>query len=295
MQKIILVFLLLFWVPASAQNSFQLERLQGSNSPSSAYDVVFVGDGFLEKDRSVLKSRAQETTRRLLSVSPFSENRSGVNVYLLYTFSQPGQKFGEADFRYGSTEISRNRVKVTKPDLALQDARSAVPGADLVVLLTRKTGRSHGRRDLVVLSENGQDTIVHEVGHALGSLGDEYESTTMTADRRDLPSGRDIDAPNVTLDEYIDPTNADTIAKTAKWGHFLALPDAFPLVSAYQGGYYRSVGVWRPSFRCIMRSSQGSSFCPVCHEEMTRRLYGKLGKRFDHDAYHRSHPLSTWK
>jgi hypothetical protein len=130
----------------------------------------------------------------------------------------------------------------------------------------------------------------------MADLGDEYDSDSKLADREDttMPSG-DFRQANLTREGFIDPKSRETVKATAKWGHFLDLPDSYPLVSAYQGGFYRSVGVWRPSFRCVMRSSQGSSFCPVCHEEMVKAILALCQERFDHEAYHKRFPLKKWK
>jgi IgA peptidase M64 len=288
-----LVFVVMLTLSASSQ-TFERELLN-SGKGAKSLKIVFLGDGYLESDKKLLRSHAQSAWKRLQSVSPFSENIRGIEVSLLYSYSPRGKKFGTADFRYGSLESSRNRIEVPKIGEAKSDALKAIPDADLIILMTRRAGRSHGGRGVIVLSENGDDSIAHEVGHALGRLADEYQSTRMLDDRKSLPSDRDLTAPNVTLDRYIDPTNDKTIAQTAKWGHFLELPDASPLVSAYQGGYYRTIGVWRPSYLCLMSDSKRASFCPVCHEEMTRKLYDKLGKTFDHKGYHVRYPLKDWK
>ena len=287
------VFVLTLLCAASSE-TFTKEVIHSAKS-AKKLNIVFLGDGYLKRDQKLLRGHAGTAWARLRSVSPFSENTERIEVQLLYTYSPQGKSFGEADFRYGSTEASRNRLKVSKIAQAKADANQAVPGADLIILMTRKSGRSHGSRGVIVLSENGDDSIAHEVGHALGGLADEYQSTSRIGDRKELPTDRDLKAPNVTLDRYIDTTNDKTIAQTAKWGHFLKLPNASPLVSAYQGGYYRTVGVWRPSYRCMMSNSKAASFCPVCHEAMTQKLYKKIGKTFRHDAYHKSYPLKDWK
>jgi hypothetical protein len=288
-----LLLLLALFTLAEARTPITQKLHRARSSPN--LQVVFLGDGYLKSDARLMRSHAMTAWNRLKAVSPFSENLPRIEVSLVLTFSKRGKRFGEADFRYGSIESSLNRIKVPGVGTAKADARQAVPDADLIILLTRKKGRSHGGGGVIVLAENGADAIAHEVGHALGGLADEYQSTSRIGDRRELPTNRDLKAPNVTLDRYIDPTNNETIARTAKWGHFLELPNATPLVSAYQGGYYRTVGVWRPSYRCLMSDSQSASFCPVCHEHMTRALFKKLKKRFDHKGYHERYPLKNWK
>lgn len=146
-----------------------------------------------------------------------------------------------------------------------------------------------------MLTPDSTVNAAHELGHSLGGLGDEYESGGFLEDRESsqLPSG-DFACANLSREGFLDPTNRDTLRKTAKWGHFLDLPDSYPLVSAYQGGFYRTVGVWRPSFRCVMRDADSVIFCPVCHEEMVKAILKRCGERFDDAAYHRKYPLKSW-
>ena len=55
-----------------------------------------------------------------------------------------------------------------------------------------------------------------------------------------------------------------------KWGHFLDESDATKLYGKgyFEGGYYRSKGVYRPSQNCIMATeSGGGKFLFVCEDD----------------------------
>lgn len=282
---------LLTSLPCLALPDFKSKTLVNNGSSASKIDFVFLGDGYLEKDKRLLDRQVQSVLRELWQVSPFKAFKNDINIHVVYAYSKKGKGFGKVDYLFGSEEGERNTVRVKKSNDAVRLAKRAVPGAELVILLTRKTGRAHGGGGLVVLTENGHIAISHEIGHALGRLGDEYSSETMLSDRRRLPTGRDLPYPNLTLSEYIDPSNAQTIEKTAKWGHFLKLKGAYPQISAYQGGYYRTIDVWRPSFTCIMRNSNGREFCGICHETLVKRFHQILKRPFHDQNYHRKFPL----
>lgn len=293
-----LCFLLLLIGVAAAEPKFQYEKAQvktlvNQGDPSKHIDLVFVGDGYTANRSSELERDARDAADSLWKYPLFKDYKQYFNVHLVSVPSvQEGQK---TQYAFGSEMLNNGRgmVVVTKED-ELKAVAAKAPDCDVIIVLTTMLGRAHAG-DFIVLPGRSFEPLPHELGHKLGNLGDEYSSESSLADRRPLNFGSgDIPYPNLTLPSKIDPTNQESIKKTAKWGHFLDLPGASPLVSAYQGGFYRTVGVWRPTFACIM-GSDGAPFCPVCHEEMVKAIYAECGVPFDDKAYHRRHPLSQWR
>lgn len=302
---VLTLVLLLLATPALADR-FNYDNLKVktilNNGPSAQkFDIVFVGDGFLPRTRSQYDSKVRSCLSTLWSVSPFRELKSRFNVHVVYIDSLPGQGYGpdgrrKAEFPFGSQykNDGSGMVLLSKPDKVREAAKNA-PQADAIIVITTLSGRSHAGG--MVLIADDQSALPHELGHLIGHLGDEYSSTSKLIDRERhrLPSNRPLPYPNIQIDKSIDTSSRKTIQKTAKWGHLLELPDSDPIVSAYQGGFYREVGVWRPSYSCVMRSSQGAIFCPVCHEEMYKSILRKCGERFHHESYHKQFPLTKWK
>ena len=84
------------------------------------------------------------------------------------------------------------------------------------------------------------------------------------------------------------------MAATAKWKRFLSLRGAKRWVWAYEGGYYRSLGVFRPFPRCMV-NELGDPYCPVCCEAMAKALHAIAGTPWDQAAYDKAHPLRHWR
>lgn len=280
----------------TAQNSFnydnpQVKTLIQAGPSSQRIDLVFVGDGYTASQSKELERDARDACDSLFSYPLFKDYRQYFNAHLVIV---PSIKEGNRTrYAFGSErEEARGMVMLKDKDKVFEVARKA-PDCDVVICMTTVPGRAHAG-DMVVLPTRDFSPLCHELGHIIGGLGDEYDSRAMLNDRRPLPVGQDLDYPNLTLPNYIDPANQASIRKTAKWGHFLDLPGAFPLVGAVQGGFYQSVGVWRPTYSCIM-GADGAPFCPVCHEAMVKAIYAKCGMKFDDAAYHRRHPLSQWR
>lgn len=306
MLKFFLVLCLtgLVWAaPAFRYTGLRTVTLQSSGPSDRKIDVVVVGDGYNAGDLKrggAFEKDARAFLDELWRVSPFGDYKDRFNVHLVMVESHTSRRSLKPDdpslYAFGSHLSKRNMVVLERRDEVLTAARNA-PAVDVVIALTTLSGRASGGKELggipmVLLTTDNTISCAHELGHSLANLGDEYESTSFLEDResRQMPAG-DFHYPNLSKEGFIDPKK---VRETAKWGHFLDLPDSQPLVSAYQGGFYRSVGVWRPSFRCVMRQAS-ASFCPVCHEEMVKAILKRCGERFDDAAYHKRFPLKTWK
>ncbi len=306
MRRVLLLFLLALGasavaVPKFSYTGLRVKTLVKNGEPSRKVDLVFVGDGYLRSDLGA-GGRYEKSVRSVLtelwSYNVFRDYRKDFNVHLVYLESK---KEGDIHYALGS-EVSdaRRNFAVLKRADKLPTVLANAPEVDAAIVLTTLNARSnsgHGSSGRVLLAE--QDTVVlaHELGHLLAGLGDEYSSTQLLWDRQlnPIPKGRDFSQVNLTTSEHVDPSNEKTIAKTAKWGDLLKYPDAFPLISAYQGGYYNEVGVWRPSYECTMRDSRFPRFCPVCHRALAKSISRLCNRRFDEKAYHRAHPYKTWK
>lgn len=110
-----------------------------------------------------------------------------------------------------------------------------------------------------------------------------------------LPSGdENLSFANVTRATHLDRTSFDMVAATAKWKRFLSLRGANRWTWAYEGGYYRSRGVFRPFPRCMM-NRLGDPYCPVCCEAMAKAIHAIAGKPWDQEPCDKAHPLRSWR
>ena len=95
---------------------------------------------------------------------------------------------------------------------------------------------------------------VHEFGHAFAGLADEYFYDDDYSDS--YPDGVEPWEPNIT-------TRTDF---ASKWEDLVNTGVA----GLYEGGGYRSKGIWRPAEDCRMRTNECESFCPVCTRAIIR-------------------------
>ena len=160
------------------------------------------------------------------------------------------------------------------------------------------TRRVH-RRALPAPTFAAQDTTsfqiaVHELGHSMAGLADEYEDQALVP-RRPLPTGeRDLPDPNVTVAGRFDDSSFETLKTTLKWKRFLELPGARKHKWIHEGGYYRAEGVFRPWRTCKMLKNE-DVFCPVCCEAMAKAIFEFSGGTWDEVQYHKEHKLKLWR
>jgi hypothetical protein len=281
--------------------------LQKSGSPRTCVDVVIIGDGYVAEDLvkdGIYERDAARAVEALFAVEPFRAYRQLFNVYAIHAESfdrGAEERRGEDRLRTildCSFDAPDGRLLVyQRPENVMRLAKLA-PGADIVLVMAndRRYGGSGGviwDRTPAPCFSGAPESIqiaVHELGHSLANLGDEYADPREAA-LRPLPAGtQDLQHPNLTLARFVDVSSPGTIAATVKWKHILDLSGAEGSIGAFEGGYYRESGVYRPELRCKMRASE-DPFCYVCREEIARSIHVVIGRKFDHAAYHEANPI----
>ena len=286
----------------------RVETLQESGPARDCVDVVFIGDGYVADDLvadGAYEKDVRRVTEELFATEPFRSLQSVFNVRAVYacSFARGADDRPVEDSRATILDCAfdapdgRN-VTYRRDENVMRLARLA-PAADIVLVMINdpRYGGSGGviwEKTPAPCFTNAQRSLqiaVHELGHSLANLGDEY-TDPKEAERRPLPDGtQDLPYPNLTRAKHVDLSSKRTLEATVKWKHLLDLPGAEGRIGAFEGGYYRDSGVFRPEEKCKMRAS-GDPFCAVCREEITRSIYALIGRKFDHAAYHAANPLT---
>jgi len=134
-------------------------------------------------------------------------------------------------------------------------------------------GGSGGATAIASTAGNFQGILVHESGHVIAGLGDEYPSEASGFDFSTLPA-----EPNTTTNTsyaaipwkvWID-TNSTPIPTPED-------PEYFNNIGLFAGAHYNPTNWYRPKLNCRMRSvSTGIPFCEVCREALVKTFYSKL-------------------
>ena len=114
--------------------------------------------------------------------------------------------------------------------------------------------------------ERSDYVIVHELGHLIGGLGDEYFTSEVSV-RDYYPVGVEPVEPNLTtLTDF-----------ESKWKSMMDPETPIPtpdvrgyqnVLGVYEGGGYVAEGVFRPWRDCTMKEPIYNHFCPVCSKTL---------------------------
>ncbi|MFJ7203978.1 M64 family metallopeptidase [Streptomyces sp. NPDC098789] len=230
-------------------------------------DIVVVGDGYTAAELDRFHIDAKEKWAELSAVEPYASYRNLFNVWTVDAVSRESGVSGDPDpatvrdtalGSYFWCEQIERLLCIDQPKVDGYVAKA--PAADLVIVLANsaKYGGAGYNEPSATLGYAGISTAsaghpksgqvaVHETGHSLGKLADEYFYPGVPE-----------------YEHYTGPEPADSNTSTlaagpmgerrTKWYRWLGetSPDG-GAVGAYEGGGYFVTGLYRPTDASIMR------------------------------------------
>lgn len=269
-------------------------------------DIVFMGDGYRADEQDAFNAKVDIAVKEFLAAHPIMALNSAFNIHRVNVSSPEsgtdkfstcgGESTGDIDqlrrtamdsgYCAGGTGSVYRCLLTSDTALALGFAGSA-PDNDIVLVLVNDT--SHGGCRLgdvafTSVKSSFEQTTVHELGHAIFDLADEYQY-----DREDTYTGPEPSEVNVTAAtnrkslglKWGDLLLADTAVPTQLHGAECSVPDlpgrahAEDIIGTFEGAQYRRCGLFRPEYNCRMRVSS-HAFCSVCRRQIVRVLASKI-------------------
>ena len=254
-----------------------MNKLRG-RSDGKGLDYVILADGFQEHEMSVFRSKAQEYADYILDYDDnLSLERKAWNIFTIETVSKEsgadnvdgkdGTKVDTALDSYFWCGGTSRLLCINRSKASFVTAKY-VPQFDKVLIITNssKYGGAGGEYATTSLG-GGANVVVHELGHSLAGLADEY-----TYGRINPPNDEPSQV-NVTINNDI---------ATVKWLHWLGMDAKTEgSIGLYEGGLYISEGVWRPTINSVMRSL-GRPFYSVNAEAWALSVYRTAGVTYSH-------------
>lgn len=223
--------------------------IQDTGPSSDRFDMVIVGDGYTAAESATLRRHAEEQWAQIAATEPWSRHRGSVNVWLVGVVSpQSGVDHDPYQGIYRDTALDMGFYcggieRLLCLNVSKAEAYAAqAPGVDAILAVgnTTKYGGA-GYTSLATVAggnEAAARIAIHELGHSVGGLQDEYYTPGTTY------TGGEPSAPNVTRDN-----------SGAKWASYLGrqTPDG-GTISTFQGGAQYEYGIYRPSQDSLMRN-----------------------------------------
>ncbi|MGE8206989.1 M64 family metallopeptidase [Heyndrickxia sp. NPDC080065] len=275
--------------------------LQVTGPPKDRLNLIIFGDGYTANEMDKFQKDVDRNLNVQWSVEPFRSYRYYFNVYMVQTPSKdsgiscdpddgnvrrdtvfnlefaskcPADKLARG-ITYGSggtqarTKIINENVS---PTLGISSNSQNIQ--TLVIANTFTYGGIGGVHATTSGgSPQGPLVSLHELGHSLGNLQDEYAYYD-----RGVPGGQHpISEPSSI--HHTRMSSEQMIEKKTKWWRWLGEEsESGGIIRAadsngYESGVYYSSNVWRPSEHSMMRHT-GFYFDQVSREQMTQRITG---------------------
>jgi hypothetical protein len=270
-----------------------------TNGPTTnRINLVFFSEGYTSGQMAGFLNDATNAANFFLSAEPYAEYSNYFNVFAIFTNSAHAgsthlnsTNYVSGYTYFNSTYDNNSDFLITIPPNTVDASSSHGQGKinsllwtnyssifpntnnNLSALLVNDSiaggsdggSSDYGRTAITSISEVSY-ILVHESGHTLGGLGDEYSIA--------YPGFPDVEEPNTT-------TNTNYLQ--IKWNAWISTNTPIPTppsytyeytVGLFQGAHYHATGWYRPFYNCCMQS-YGEPFCPVCQETLVLAIYGK--------------------
>jgi hypothetical protein len=259
--------------------------LHDTGDSENRLDIVLMGDGYTAEEQALWHADAERLAAEILATEPLAAHADRVNIHRVDAVSaESGVSYdctdtcGMRDTAYGSVfaiEIAnaflgsdyRSSAIFQLDQWGVARAAATFPW-DMVVIVANTTHTGGFAVHYATVPKGGDDdwpqTGVHELGHTLGLLGDEYENDAcIRSDALGLPENVTDNPTAPPWSAWIDAATPLPTPADGAWD------DA---VGAFEGAW-NCPALYRPAHRCKMRGSTADTFCPVCAELLARRLF----------------------
>jgi hypothetical protein len=233
-------------------------------------NIVIVPDGYTYAQKDMMQAHAQALVSSFRNKTPFKEHDRFVNYILVYAYSTESGT-DQCDCSIVKDTAMSTRFVTTTPTcghsdnrclyygsgcdtntsshIATTELRAPADDATIVMVDTTRYGGCGGARAVYSAANTSATEIaIHELGHSLAGLADEYGGTPSCG------SGGGI---NVSMDR-----------SNGSW------PEWVPEIGApWEGAQYYEQCIYRPMSNCEMRAL-GVPFCPVCLQQWALTFFG---------------------
>jgi len=249
----------------------QADSLHRTGPPEDRLDLVILADGYRANEEADFDREAARVWAEMVKTAPFDRYAPMMNVSTGFRASQrSGSSKNNAYGTHFAGGFFATLLRAERASLVLADAVRAGGGEADVVLVILKGSRRGGTATgnvCYVTSGAGPRVAIHELGHSIARLGDEYSglSGTPRLSREQMAAIY----PNLTLASK----RADL-----PWKDWVAQDQRIPGgwftkgVGAFAGGGAYSSGIYRAERRCRMRTDT-PGFCAVCREQLALAVH----------------------
>lgn len=266
----------------SAQRALPHTYLHKGGDSKECIDVVILAEGYRIDEMHLFMDDAMVATTEILSYEPFKSHKDKFNFIAVASASTDTNVSVPQDEAWRETAVGSNfmtfymeRYLTSGEVYAMYDLATNIPCEHFIILANTNTYGGGGIYNSYTLTTAHhpafRPVVVHEFGHSFGGLGDEYF----------YEGNLDNDEMHSLKHEPWEPNITTLVDFDSKWADMvepgIEIPTAVTpertenyTVGLYEGGGYRSKGIYRPTDVCRMRNNVAERFCPVCERAIER-------------------------
>jgi hypothetical protein len=243
--------------------------------PANRVDLAILGDGYTAAEMSRYAAHAQQLVQALFAQEPFLEYQRYFNVHRIDVVSAesgadhpewnpPALKNTALGATYACAGVPQLICVDVSVALTIAAESLAAAQRDLILVLVNDPTYGGSGGALAVASTHAAvgELVLHELGHSLGLLADEYGGP----------------APPV-CDAAYEPPEANVTKDLIKWTSWIDPSTPIPtyttapgLPGLYHGAKYCDDTLFRPTYNSKMRSL-GVPFEQINREQLIKRFY----------------------
>lgn len=274
-----------YFIRKGNSEKFETEKIMYSGLPSEKYDIVFLPEGYKESDMEKFISDCNTLANHLFEYAPFNELKSNFNFWAVKAPSKESICDIPANDVWGNTLLNASyytfdseRYLMTEDYQKVCDIASNAAYDQIYILANSEKyggGAIYNFYSLTVTNDpKFKEIFIHELGHGLAALADEYGYDDTFGDI--YPQGVEPWEKNITnLSNF-----------SSKWKNEIESETPIPTpdkpefrdkIGVFEGGGYVAKGIFRPTFNSIMRTLEAKEFNKICRDAIKEviLLYSK--------------------
>lgn len=253
-------------------------KVQYSGNYNKKLDIVFISEGYKKSEMNKFKDDCKKYASYLFDCSPFKENKNKINIWGVEAISDSsGADIPEKNI-WKSTALNSSyytfnseRYLMTIDYKTVRDYAANVPYDQIYILVNSNKyggGAIYNFYSLGITgNKNSEQVFVHEFGHGLAGLADEY--VDLSTFENFYPKGVEPWEPNITTLVHFDKKWKDLVSPSTP----IPTPATTKyknVIGVFEGAGYVPKGVYRSTENSIMRAFSSNEFNKVSKRAIQR-------------------------
>lgn len=270
-----------YFVKKEKLNKSETLKVHYSGNQTENLDIVFIPDGYTKEEMEKFKSDAEKFANYLFEYDPYSKYKNNINIWAILAASNDSGIDIPADTIWRSTIVNSSyytfgseRYIMTMDNKKVRNYASNVPYDQIYILVnSEKYGGGsiyNYYSTTVVDNERSKKIFIHEFGHGLVGLADEYYTSDVSY-QDFYPLDVEPWEPNITT----------LVNFENKWKNLIKPNVEIPTNpegkselenGVYEGGGYVAKGVYRSTPNSLMKAFDIDEFNEVSKIAIERVL-----------------------